>query len=361
MLRRNPSVAGAPAGNFVEAFSRQSFARCVSFQPGDLLRQKGVHYRDMFLTIDGDFEIDFEAEDAKPKLRVSEPGTPIGEIGFLRGTAANATVKAASSGSAVLIDDDVLDSIEREQPAIAAQFLHRLAEVAEERTSFNVVTSGEPPSLAKGSAIEILVCRTEETLKRAQRLRYEVYCGELGRQSPFADHNERLIADGLDAFGSTFIAVENGEVVGTLRVNEPSLGPLGVLETLYGMNNSVHHPAGTVVCTKFVVRKARRGSPIAFKLIAAVVRYGMQRQLKECYIDCIPSLLPYYKAMGFVSCGQRFLHRENGPSDPLMLDIVRYGTRLTVEMGPLSLMAFLIRSQTHKLRDRLSGLASSES
>jgi N-acyl-L-homoserine lactone synthetase len=359
MLRRNSVVAGAQPGNFVEAFSRQSFAKRVSFQPGDLLRQKGVHYRDMFLTIDGDFEVDFEAEGAQPTLRLSGPGAPIGEIGFLRGTAANATVKAASSGSAVLIDDDVLENIERDQPAIATQFLHRLAQVAEERTSFNVLTSGGTPALAKGPAIEILVCRTEETLKRAQRLRYEVYCEELGRQSPFADHAERIISDGLDAFGNTFIALENGEAVGTLRVNEPSLGPLGVLETLYGMNNSVHHPASTVVCTKFVVRKSRRGSPIAFKLIAAVVRYGMQRQLKECYIDCIPALLPYYKAMGFVPCGQRFLHRENGPSDPLMLDLVKYGKRLTVEMGPLALMAFLIRSQTHKLRDRLSGSLSS--
>ena len=64
----------------------------MSFQPGDLLRQKGVHYRDMFLTIDGDFDVDFEAEGAKPALRLSGPGAPIGEIGFLRGTAANATV-----------------------------------------------------------------------------------------------------------------------------------------------------------------------------------------------------------------------------------------------------------------------------
>jgi len=356
MLRRNPFDTGAhhdQAGDFVEAFSQQSIAKCVSFQTGDLLRQKGVHYRDMFLTIDGDFEVDFETESTKPK-KVSEPGTPIGEIGFLRGTAASATVKAASNGSAVLIDDDVLERIERDRPAIATQFLHRLAQVAEERTSFNVLTTGKTPALAKNSTLEILVCRTDELLKRAQRLRYEVYCEELGRQSPFADHTEKLIADNLDRFGNTFIAIENGELVGTLRVNEPSLGPLGVLESLYGMNNSKHHPGNTAVCTKFVVRKSRRGGPAAFKLIAAVVRYGLQRNIKECYIDCIPSLLPYYKAMGFVPCGQRFLHRENGPSDPLMLDIEKYGKRLTVEMGPLSFMAFLIRSQSHKLRDRLS-------
>lgn len=361
MLGRNRFVAAADrdqAGSFVDAFSRHSIAKRVSFQPGELLRQKGVHYRDMFLTIDGDFEVDFETESNSSKLRISEPDTPIGEIGFLRGTAASATVKAASNCSAVLIDDDVLETVERDQPAIAAGFLHRLAQVAEERTSFNFLTSGERPVYSKGAGIEILVCRTDEMLKRAQTLRYEVYCGELGRQSPYADHAERTISDDLDRFGNTFVAIENGEVVGTLRCNEPALGSLGVLETLYGMNNSAHHPQGTVVCTKFVVRKSRRGGPTAFKLIAAVVRYGLQRQLRECYIDCIPSLLPYYKAMGFVACGQRFLHRENGPSDPLMLDIDKYGKRLTVEMGPLSFMAFLIRSQSHKLRDRFAGTSS---
>src|SRR5689334_10422986 len=56
MLRRNSFIPGAPAGNFVDAFSSQSIARRVSFQAGDLLRQKGVHYRDMFLTIDGDLK-----------------------------------------------------------------------------------------------------------------------------------------------------------------------------------------------------------------------------------------------------------------------------------------------------------------
>lgn len=363
MLRRNPLVAvpvHGHAGNFVEAFSRHPTTKCVSFQPGDLLRQKGVHYRDMLLTLGGDYEIDFETEGASPTLTVSEPGTPIGEIGFLRGTAATATVKAVSSGSAVLVDDDVLETIERDQPDVVTGLLHRLAQVAEERTSFDFLTTGRP-AYPRGSAAEILVCRTDAMLKRAQRLRYEVYCEELGRQSPFADHTQRIIADDLDRYGNTFVAIEDGEVVGTLRSNEPALGSLGILETLYGMSKSKHHPHGTSVCTKFVVRKSRRGGPTAFKLIAAVVRYGLQRKIKECYIDCIPSLLPYYKAMGFVPCGQRFLHRENGPSDPLMLDLERYGKRLTVEMGPLSFMAFLIRSQSHKLRDRLSAIGSGSS
>jgi len=357
MFKRNPFATAADRDrtcNFVEVFSQHSTPKNLTFQPGDLLRRKGLHYRDMFLTINGDLEVDFETESASSKQRISEPGTPIGEIGFLRGTAASATVRATSRGSAILIDDDVLEKLENHQPALASEFLHFLGEVTEERTCFNLLTTGKRPKYAKSSEIEIRLCRSDEMLKRAQRLRYEVYCKELGRQSPFADHVQKIITDDLDRFGNTFVAVEGDEIIGTLRGNEAALGSLGILEELYGMNKSAHHPQASCVCTKFVVRKSRRGGPTAFKLIAAVVRYGQQRQMKECYIDCIPSLLPYYKAMGFMPCGQRFLHRENGPSDPLSLDLDKYGSRLTVEMGPLSLVAFLLRSQFHKFKDRSS-------
>lgn len=357
MFKRRPAETfadGDEAFNFVEAFSQHSTPTRISFRSGDLLRQKGVHYRDMLLTVAGEVEIDFEVEDALPKLRVSVPQTPIGEIGFLRGTAASATVRASSDGAAILIDDDVLESLERHQPRVASHFLHRLAQIAQERTSFNLLTSSKATAYGKAAGVDILICRTEDMLKQAQRLRYEVYCGELGRQSPFADHDQRIIADDLDRFANTFVAVENGEIIGTLRTNEAAHGSLGILEELYGMTRSAHHPRATAVCTKFVVRKSRRGGPTAFRLIAAVVRYGLQRHVKECYVDCIPNLLPYYLAMGFEPCGPRFFHRENGPSDPLVLDVDKHGIRLTTEMGPLSLAAFLARSQYHRIRLRLS-------
>jgi CRP-like cAMP-binding protein len=358
MFKRNPFARigrepGAP-GDLVGLLAKYADPQRVSFQPGDVLRQKNVHYRDMLLTTAGQFEVDFEAEGAPSKLLITEPATPVGEIGFLRGTAASATVKALSSGAAIVIDDNTLEKLERDEPTVASQFLRRLAQVAEERISFNLVTTPRGPAYAKNDGIEVLICRTDEMLQRAQRLRYEVYCEELGRKSPYADHQQRIITDELDSFGNTFIAIKGDELLGTLRTNEASLGALGILEELYGMNKSIHHPGATAICTKFVVRKSKRGGATAFKLISAVVRYGLRRQVKECYIDCVPSLLPYYKAMGFVSCGQRFLHRENGPSDPLLLDLQKHGKRLGSEMGPISFLAFYLRAQSHKLMSRFA-------
>ena len=167
---------------------------------------------------------------------------------------------------------------------------------------------------ARPQAIEVHLCRSKEMLERAKRLRYEVYCEELGRQSPYADHDKKVITDRLDDTGHVFIAVEAGETIGTLRGNASADTELGAMEELYGMRRSPHHPEATSICTKFIVRKSKRGGA-AEELIAAMVRYGIRNWIKECYIDCIPALLPYYKALGFKIAGQKFIPRTAFPPD----------------------------------------------
>jgi predicted GNAT family N-acyltransferase len=186
--------------------------------------------------------------------------------------------------------------------------------------------NGGLPAAKRGGApagIEVALCRDAAMLKSAQRLRYEVYCGELGRQSPHADHARALITDPLDRFGHTFVAIEDGETIGTLRMNLAGEGPLGALEAQYGMPASQHHPARTAICTKFIVKGARRGSLVFFKLLAAWLEFMMQNGIAECYIDCTPNLVRFYERCEFKVCGAPFLHDENGLSYPMMVDLAR--------------------------------------
>ena len=76
-----------------------------------------------------------------------------------------------------------------------------------------------PTTRARPKTIEVHLCRNKEMLERAKRLRYEVYCEELGRRSPYADHDKKVITDHLDATGHVFVAIEAGETIGTLRGN----------------------------------------------------------------------------------------------------------------------------------------------
>lgn len=330
------------------------FCRLMPFNAGDVLRRKGQHYRDMYLISSGCVEVDREASAGAAKPIVSRPGSPIGEIAFLRGCAATATVTATAAGTALVIDDAMLAQLEESEPDLAAGLLRRLAEIAEERTSENLIFT--PKASARPQAIDVYLCRNKEMLESAMRLRYEVYCQELGRRSPHADHERRIITDDLDASAHVFVAVEAGETIGTLRANASCESSLGMFEELYGMKRSAYHPAATAICTKFIIRKASRTGFAALKLMSAVAHYGLRHGIKECYVDAIPMLLPYYKSVGFAVSGPQFLHRENGISYPMMIDLTRHGERLTSERSLSGYVNLFVKAQAIRLIDRLRGV-----
>lgn len=306
----------------------QEFCDVVVFAPDALLRKKGQHYVDMYLVTSGRVEVDLGLGGEPLQPSVGPAGLAIGEIGFLHGLPATATVRALSEVSALKLDDEVLTRLETAAPDVAIALLRFLGETAEERTSQNIEIAAASPVPAKEQSIRILLCRNEGMLAEAQRLRYQVYCEELGRTSPHACHEKKVIADDLDSFGHSFIAVEDDRAIGTLRANRPAKGPVGILEDLYNMDESEFHPERTIICTKFVISSDRRTSSAGIKLVAAFARYSVQHNVRECYIDCIPSLRPYYMAIGFRTCGDKFLHRENGPSYPLKVDVEKSMSRI---------------------------------
>jgi CRP-like cAMP-binding protein len=333
----------------------QPYCRHVEFEPGERLRQKGQFYRDMYLLTGGEVEIDLGTGNGSSPTLIVAAG-PVGEIGFLSGRAATATVTVRQAATALVLDDPSLDRIEREEPQLAARLLHYLAETQEERTSFNLTVSSLESAAVDESAIDVFLCRDDAMLNAAKRLRYEVYCVELARHSPFADHEARTISDPLDAFGNTFVAVANGETIGTLRSNIGREGDLGVLEDVYGMRQSPHHPQATGICTKFVIRRSHRGSSAATRLISAMVGMGLRNGVKACFIDSIADLLPYYHALGFTPTGRAFFHRENGISHPLVLDLTVHGAKLAQLTGARDyLRAFVEAQAAARQRERTRG------
>jgi CRP-like cAMP-binding protein len=319
------------------------------FKPGDALRQAGHHYKDMHLVADGRVAVRLPDRD-----EILGTGAPVGEIGFLRGCAATATVVAQTDTETIVLEDATLARIERERPALIARLLRDLADTAEERISNNLTQASQTGRFTNDRSIEVYLCRNDEMLESAKRLRYEVYCDELGRNSPNADHKRRTISDDLDAFGHTFIALEDGKTIGTIRGNMSFEGRIGMLEELYGMNRSKHHPDATSVVTKFVVRKSRRGSHVSYKLISALTRFGLRNNMKECYIDSVPSLLHYYKALGFEMVAPKFFHVENGPSFPMRLDLVTHGEQLCRDPTALTQLRLYLKAQSIRLIDRIS-------
>ena len=91
-----------------------------------------------------------------------------------------------------------------------------------------------------------------------------------------------------------------------------------------------------------------------------MVRYGIRNLIKECYIDCIPALLPYYKALGFKS-RDRNSSIPRRPSHPMRLDLVKHGEALSHEGGTGQYLSLIVRAQAIRLVDRLRGYATGRS
>jgi predicted GNAT family N-acyltransferase len=172
--------------------------------------------------------------------------------------------------------------------------------------------------------IEILQCRTDAQLLEAQRLRYKVYCAELGRTSRNADHEKRVLYDDLDLAGHTFIAREEGQTAGTVRVNFAWEGSLGIYNELYDSEAWRRLQARAAICTKLAVKSSSRSSDALLHLLAAALQFVIRNDADACFIDSLPRFTPLYARVGFVRTGEPFIHHENGLSDRLVLELARY-------------------------------------
>jgi CRP-like cAMP-binding protein/predicted GNAT family N-acyltransferase len=305
-----------------------AFCRRASFSPGDVIRRKGDHYRDMYLITEGSVDVILEPNSGPSSTTELGPGSPIGEIGFLRGCRATGTVVARTAASAIIIDDGTLEKIQERDQKLAVEFCKYLASVSEQRLGRSANIASLERDTDQGPEIDVLLCRNDAMLHEAMKLRYSVYCEELGRSSPYADHDKKTIRDQLDDFGHTFIAISSGEAIGTLRGNMSREGSLGMFAELYGMNASSCHPQHTAVCTKFVVKKPKRFGYTSLKLVSVMIQYGMRLDIVECYIDCIPELTPFYEKFGFTVTGEQFFHYESGTCYPMKLDLTAHGRTL---------------------------------
>lgn len=351
-----PSSAGSSAEATPALLSAlRDFCEERVFAPGEQLRRKGEHYRHMYLLTEGDAIVDFGGG-TRDSVKVG-PGAAIGEMSFLSGKPATAEVVSLTPVRALELDDATLSRFEAKRPDLIVALLRMLGHVMHERNAQDLIYAPSLASLEAGKAVEVLLCRDADMLGEAQALRYETYCVELGHNSVEADHERRNLSDGLDGTAYVFIARSGGESVGTLRVNLASDGSLGMLQRLYGMDRSPHHPAGTALCSKFVVKQGHRQGPAARQLIAAAVKLGLRHEARELYVDATAQLLPFYRAMGFRYSAEKFFQRETGPTYPMMLDLTEHGARFAEEMTPRQLLTLYMRSRFFKLADAVSASA----
>jgi hypothetical protein len=124
----HPSMLETLSEDTVQKLSGQGFL--MNIPAGQLLTEKGLNQREIFVILDGAFEV----HDGDRRLALLGPGEVIGEVGFF-GTSGRrmASVTAASDGQVLVLRRRFVDELMRSDPACAAEVLFGLARVLADR------------------------------------------------------------------------------------------------------------------------------------------------------------------------------------------------------------------------------------
>jgi Cyclic nucleotide-binding domain/Acetyltransferase (GNAT) domain len=124
----HPSMLESLSDDTVRKLTDKGFL--MEVPAGQLLTEKGLSQQEIFVILDGAFEV----HDGDRRLRVIGRGDVIGEIGFFGSSGRrSASVTAASDGQVLVLRRHFINELMNSDPACAAEILFGLARVLADR------------------------------------------------------------------------------------------------------------------------------------------------------------------------------------------------------------------------------------
>ena len=183
---------------------------------------------------------------------------------------------------------------------------------------------------------DIKVASSDEDRERIFRFRYDVYVIEMGKSPVEADHQKKIIRDELDNDAHLLYAEDEGQIVGTVRLNCRSKKKFPyVWEQRYDIEKFAPLFGDHISMTsRMMVAKDYRGSSVPAALVGAVYSAGRDMGSKFDFCNCAPSLLEFYEQIGFRRFTDGFMDEDNGYHVPLVM-LVRDTQYLRQVRSPL--------------------------
>ena len=183
---------------------------------------------------------------------------------------------------------------------------------------------------------DIKVASSDEDRERIFRFRYDVYVIEMGKSPVEADHQKKIIRDELDNDAHLLYAEDEGQIVGTVRLNCRSKKKFpDVWEQRYDIEKFAPLFGDHISMTsRMMVAKDYRGSSVPAALVGAVYSAGRDMGSKFDFCNCAPSLLEFYEQIGFRRFTDGFMDEDNGYHVPLVM-LVRDTQYLRQVRSPL--------------------------
>ena len=118
---------------------------------------------------------------------------------------------------------------------------------------------------------DIKVARSDKDREQIFRFRYDVYVTEMGKSPAEADHDKKIIRDELDNDAHLLYAEDEGQIVGTVRLNCRSKRKFpAVWEQRYDIEKFAPSFGDHISMTsRMMVAKDYRGSSVPAALVGA--------------------------------------------------------------------------------------------
>ncbi|HEY3197524.1 MAG TPA: cyclic nucleotide-binding domain-containing protein [Nitrospirales bacterium] len=143
---------------------------------------------------------------------------------------------------------------------------------------------------------------TDADKEKMFAFRYRIYVEELGFMLPDADHPRKRLWDPLDDVATSYMVLDNQEVVGSLRIVflQDVPDPTSLIHK-FAMRPAIAAMGEAAICTtsRFIIHPGLRRSLAILHLMEAGYRHAVERGVRLNYGDCSPHLLPFYEHLGY--------------------------------------------------------------
>jgi hypothetical protein len=161
---------------------------------------------------------------------------------------------------------------------------------------------------------DIRVAMSEEERLAVYRFRHMIYCGEMGFDEKYADHERKIIKDELDGPEAMLLVAWDGDqVVGTTRTNLVRRGGIrNYLEYYRLTDRPLSELTDTSISTRIMIHPRFRRTPLTVRLTCDCYQWMLEQGVKTDYCDCEPEVVPFFTGLGYKEICNDFLHPALG-------------------------------------------------
>lgn len=168
----------------------------------------------------------------------------------------------------------------------------------------------------------IVNARNEQLRDAIFHFRYNVLVKEQGKHPPYADHLRQRVYEPLDDTAWLFVKLQDGEVMGTARVNVFSdiREPVFLERFSASLIDRFQLRNQAIVASRMIVSPHNRGSRIFTELVTAAFHEVLRNHRSLLLMECAPVYESLFRKVGFVRYGGSFRHPDGMMVSPMVLD-----------------------------------------